>query len=126
MKKQINFTYDFLVEGAKEVAKQQGETFSMFVQKAVAKEVAAAQGYRLIGTYANGAECVETDYYTLEDVQRSAYAFQLLCDSQEADFEGKIMQSWKLYQFDRLLDAGSKEKRGNVCEIYERRDLLHS
>ena len=119
MKKQVEFSYDFLTDGIKEVAEKQGQTFSEFVEDTLAKAVATAQGFKLISIYTNGSQHVETDFYTLEDAQSSAYAFQRICDSQKADVEGKVMQSWKLYQFDKLLDSGSKEKRGNVCEMYE-------
>lgn len=100
----VDFKDEYLVQGAKEAAKEQGKTFSEYLAGLVAEDVKKRQGYRIVVHCTNGAIHEENDFYTEDDIYESAHAFVMM-DLQEIPmYDGSYVTMVELYKHDTLIE----------------------
>ena len=110
-KSSITFTDDYMLEGAKEYAKQQGITFSKYIENLVDADLKKWRTFRLTTFYDDGSRHEETDFYTEWDLQQSLMAYAAIYSKKEKNYQGQTLIGYEAYINEECIT--SKGKCGN-------------
>lgn len=107
----ITFKDDYMLDGVKEYAKEQGITLSKYIENLVDADLKKWRKFRLTGFYNDGSSHEETNFYTKWDFQQSIMAYASIFEKGEPNYQGQTMIGYEAYINNECII--SKGKCGN-------------
>lgn len=106
----ITFNDVYAIQGAKEQAKEEGKTFSQYVEELVEADLEKKLQHKIVAYYESGKTYTETQFYTEADLRESVVAYASIYSKKERNFDGDLLIGYEVYKYGELFTAKGATK----------------